>query len=80
MLGKGENQWDWSGLEAGKPFIHGDKHQLDIDILESLNLLKDMSFKFIKFNDLDLSVFYYQVTPLALDLFAACNPHLRKKG
>jgi hypothetical protein len=79
MVGHGADQWDWSGFGAGKPFIHVDKHRLDIDILESLNLLKDMSFKFVKFREFDISALYFQVTPVAIDLLAACNPHLLER-
>jgi hypothetical protein len=70
IVNKGAQQWDTGGL------FPLDKNRLDIEILESLKLLKDGSFKDAPFKGFELSVFFYNVTPLCIDMFAACNPHL----
>jgi hypothetical protein len=79
MFGQGVQQWDNLPLERrGTSWLQFDKHKLDLDILESLNLLKDMTFKNLEFLGFEISVFYYTVTPLAVDMFSACNPALMK--
>jgi hypothetical protein len=79
MFGQGSEQWDNFPVERrGTSWLQFDKHRLDLDILESLNLLKDMTFKNMEFLGFGISVFYYMVTPLAVDMFATCNPHLLK--
>jgi hypothetical protein len=70
----GEKQWDYS---------HGlfplDKNRVDVETMESLNLLKDATFKNVSFQDYDVSVFFYRVTPLCIDMFAACSPDLLQR-
>jgi hypothetical protein len=79
MFGRGMEQWDSVPHErTGTSWLKFDKHRLDLDILESLNLIKDMTFKNMEFLGYEISVFFYTVTPLAVDMFAACNPDLMK--
>jgi hypothetical protein len=76
VFNKGKEQWDSGGGGRKKGFFPIDKHRVDLDILESLNLLKECSFKNVEFLSFEVSVFFYRVTPLAVDMFASCNPHL----
>jgi hypothetical protein len=76
-VGMGTDQWDLSVTERkGHSRVNFDRHAVDLDILASLNLLRDMTFKNLEFQRFEISAFYYVVTPLAVDMFAACNPHL----
>jgi len=71
IIGKAEDQWDFN-----RGLFPLDNNRVDIDTLESLNLLKDATFKNVLFQEYDVSVFFYRVTPLCIDMFAACNPDL----
>src|ERR1700761_325208 len=71
ILNKGEEQWD-----SKKGLFPVGEHQTDIEILGSLGLLKDVTFKDVPFGGYELSVFLYQVTRLCVDMFAACNPDI----
>jgi hypothetical protein len=71
LLNKGEDQWDFN-----KGLFPVDEHRLDMETLESLNLLKDASFKYAPFRGYEISVFFYRVTPLCIDMFSACNPDI----
>jgi hypothetical protein len=75
IINKGDDQWD----NFGNTFPL-DKHRIDVETLESLNLLKDGTFKDVPFKGYEISVFFYKVTPLCIDMFAACNPHLFTDG
>lgn len=74
IIGKGEDQWDFN-----RGFFPLDKNRVDIETLESLNLLKDATFKNVLFQEYDVSVFLYRVTPMCIDMFAACNPDLLER-
>jgi hypothetical protein len=74
IIGKEEDQWDFS-----RGFFPLDKNRVDIETLESLNLLKDATFENVPFQEYDVSVFFYRVTPLCIDMFAACNPDLLER-
>ena len=80
VFNQGIEQWDnRPSNRKGHSQMIFDRHKLDLDILESLNLLKDMTFKNMEFLGFEISAFYYTVTPLAVYMFAACNPHLMKE-
>jgi hypothetical protein len=80
IFNQGTDQWDNRPAERkGHSQMSFDRHKLDLDILESLNLIKNMTFKNMEFLGFEISVFFYTVTPLAVHLFAACNPDLMKR-
>ena len=80
VFNQGTEQWDNRPAERkGGSQMRFDHHRLDLDILESLNLLKDLTFKNMEFLGFEISVFYYTVISLAVDMFAACNPHLMRR-
>jgi hypothetical protein len=79
IFNQGTDQWDNAPrTKTGKSWLQFDKYKLDLDVLESLNLIRDMTFRDVEFLGHEVSVFYYVVTPLAVDMFAACNPDLMK--
>jgi len=79
IFNQGTDQWDNRPAERkGHSQMSFDRHKLDLDILESLNLIKDMTFKNMEFLGFEISVFFYTVTPLAVHMFAACNRDLMK--
>lgn len=79
IVNRGEDQWDGSR----KGFFPVDELGIEIETLESLSLLKDVTFKNAPIDDFELSVFFYRVTSLCVDMFAACNPDIigrQKRG
>jgi hypothetical protein len=80
IFNQGMEQWDnMPVMKKGQSWLKFDRNKLDLDILESLNLLKDMTFRNMEFLEFEISVFFYVVTPLAVDMFSACNPHLMRR-
>ena len=75
IYNKGEDQWEYGGKYRRRLFPI-DSNRVDIETLESLNLLKDMSFKNAPFEGYEISVFFHRVTPLCVDMFSACNPDI----
>ena len=71
---RGSDQWD-----SGSGLFPVDNHQTDFDILESLNLLHNRTFKDAALGDFELSVHFYCVSHLCVDMFAACNPRIMKR-
>ena len=72
IVNRGEEQWD--GRHKG--FFPVEEFSIEIETLESLSLLKDATFKDAPVGAFELSVFFYRVTSLCVDMFAACNPDL----
>ncbi|WP_206932630.1 Abi-alpha family protein, partial [Roseococcus thiosulfatophilus] len=70
-----QGEESWSGTTGMFPIS---QHQRDLDILLSLNLVQDRSFKYVKFGKFEISVFFFCVSRLGLELFAACNPDIIK--
>jgi hypothetical protein len=76
IVNKGEDQWD--GPRKG--FFPIDEISIEIETLESLSLLKDVTFKDAPIGpDFELSVFFYRVTSLCVDMFTACNPDIVRR-
>jgi hypothetical protein len=73
IVNKEEEQWD-----GNKGLFPVDRHKSDFEILESLSLIKDVSFKDVPFGQYELSVFFYRVTHLCVEMFSACNPNIIK--
>ena len=75
VLTKGEDQWDGGGKYA-KRLAQLSDEIVDLEVLESLNLVKDGSFKNANFEEFGISVFFHRVTALCVEMFSACNPSL----
>jgi len=75
IFNRGQEQWDGVTKNRKRPLLE-DEDIIDIETLESLNLIKDISFKYMPFEDYEISVFFYRVTPLCIEMFSACNPDL----
>ena len=75
-IGRGRDQIDYIPRKGSRYRVSHDDYFLDLNILESLSLLRNRSFQNVSYKSHDISVNLYTVTPLAIDLFAACNPHL----
>jgi hypothetical protein len=73
IINRGEDQWD-----STRGLFPVDQHQRDFDILESLNLLHNRTFKDALVGDFELSVHFYCVSHLCVDMFAACNPGIMR--
>jgi len=71
---QGREQWD-----SNKGLFPVDNHQTDFDILESLNLVQNRTFKDVPFGAYELSVHFYCVSHLCVDMFAACNPQIMSR-
>jgi hypothetical protein len=71
ILNRDKEQWDTPTQMA--ELFPCDKFRIDLNILESLGLIKDMSFRDRCWGGYHLSVFFYKVTPLGMDLYAICN-------